>query len=248
MPQVQDHYEQLLAEHYTWMFGVPFADKVAEQAELLRRAGVGAPGVAIDLGCGPGFQSLALARLGASRVHAVDTSRRLLDELEREKADAPVTTHLGDLRDFRTLAAPRADTVVCMGDTLTHLPDRAAVATLFTDIAAALPRGGRLALSFRDLSAAPAGLDRFIPLRADADRIMTCFLERTAPGVVMVHDLVHVRDGGAWTLRKSAYPKLVLPVAEIEAELRAAGFVRDFAETVRGLTVLGLRREGTDPA
>jgi len=242
MPQVQQHYEHLLAEHYTWMFGVPFADKVTEQADLLRRAGVNAPHIAVDLGCGPGFQSLALCRLGAARVFAVDTSRRLLDELETHKGDAPVTPVEGDLRDFRALVPEGADTVVCMGDTLTHLPDKAAVSALFAEIAATLPPGGRCVVSYRDLSAAPAGLDRFIPLRATADKIMTCFLERTGAETVTVHDLVHLRAGETWTLLKSAYPKLILPLAELRRELAACGLMPDFEDTARGMITLGLRR------
>ena len=35
MSNVAKHYEQLLAEHYVWMFGVPFEQKVAEQKALL---------------------------------------------------------------------------------------------------------------------------------------------------------------------------------------------------------------------
>jgi hypothetical protein len=32
---VARHYETLLAEYYTWMFGVPFRAKVEEQREAL---------------------------------------------------------------------------------------------------------------------------------------------------------------------------------------------------------------------
>ena len=77
-PTVQEHYDNLLAEHYTWMFGVPFGQKVQEQSELLEAMRVAAPASAIDLGCGSGFQSFALIRLGAKAVLAVDTSRQLL--------------------------------------------------------------------------------------------------------------------------------------------------------------------------
>jgi hypothetical protein len=31
----QEHYENLLAEHYEWMFGLPFEAKVAEQKAIL---------------------------------------------------------------------------------------------------------------------------------------------------------------------------------------------------------------------
>jgi 2-polyprenyl-3-methyl-5-hydroxy-6-metoxy-1,4-benzoquinol methylase len=72
----------MLGQHYSRMFG-DFETKVAEQRALLERLGVIAGpsgGVAVDLGCGSGFQSVALARLGF-RVLSVDISRRLLAEL-----------------------------------------------------------------------------------------------------------------------------------------------------------------------
>src|ERR1700756_1302802 len=86
MSNVAKHYEQLLAEHYVWMFGVPFEHKVAEQKSLLERIVSSIPsalqrGAAIDLGSGPGFQTIALAELGYAPVIAVDTSDELLTEL-----------------------------------------------------------------------------------------------------------------------------------------------------------------------
>ena len=52
MEAAQEHYEHLLAEHYTWMFGKPFRQMVAEQATLIKDAGVRAPGRCVDLGSG----------------------------------------------------------------------------------------------------------------------------------------------------------------------------------------------------
>ena len=95
---VARHYETLLAEHYTWMFGVPFSAKVDEQREALTGLGVrpGEHGTAIDLGSGPGFQSIALAELGFDRVVAIDTSQALLHELNAHKGDLPIETVLAD--------------------------------------------------------------------------------------------------------------------------------------------------------
>jgi len=56
----------LLAEHYSWMFGKPFWECVSEHEDMLRKAGLDAVGHRLDLGCGSGFQSLALARMGTS--------------------------------------------------------------------------------------------------------------------------------------------------------------------------------------
>ncbi len=237
----QEHYEHVLARHYTWMFGVPFERKTAEQAALLRQAGVTAPGLAVDLGCGPGFQSIALAEIGASRVHAVDTSAELMSELKARIGGRAIIPHIADLMTFADLLERPADTIVCMGDTLTHLPSIARVTALFASIAGNLGPAGRLVLSWRDLSTPPAGLDRFIPLRADDDRLMLCFLEDNGE-TVLVHDLVHVHGPNGWELQKSAYAKLKLSLAWVRQALAEAGLTPIFETVERGMTLLAASR------
>ena len=53
---------------------------------------------------------------------------------------------------------------------------------------AALERGGRFVITYRDLSREALELDRFIPVRSDDTTILTCFLEYE-PETVKVHDL-----------------------------------------------------------
>jgi ubiquinone/menaquinone biosynthesis C-methylase UbiE len=64
------------------MFGVPFEAKAVEQRKLLEEAGVRPlpDGSAIDLGCGSGFQSVALNDLGY-QVLALDSNEKLLGDL-----------------------------------------------------------------------------------------------------------------------------------------------------------------------
>jgi len=238
----QEHYERVLAQHYTWMFGAPFAQKVVDEQALLRDAGIVAPGVAIDLGCGPGFQSVALAELGATRVHAIDTSTTLLRELERHAGDLPIVAHQGNLMEFDQVVDEPPDTVVCMGDTLTHLGTPDDVAVLLVKTAAALAPGGRLVLSWRDLSMPPEGLDRFIPIRGDDERIMTCFLEDRGD-TVLVHDLVYVREGTAWQLQKSAYAKLKLSSDFVTSVVAAAGLRLVHQRNVRGMVVVAATKK-----
>lgn len=223
------HYDDLLATHYSWMNGMPLADKVAEQQVLLADLGlaVGPKGIAVDLGSGPGYQSFALANLGYGTVLSVDTSRHLLGELEAAKADYPVKAVLADLRAFPSFVERcTASAIVCMGDTLTHLESRADISKLFLDAHDALAPDGRLVLTFRDLSTELSGLDRFLPVRADDHRIMICVLDYE-PESVVVNDLVHVRDGDGWTLHKSSYRKLRLAPATLVTELEEIGFVID---------------------
>ena len=226
MSTVREHYESLLAEHYTWMFGMSFRDKVAEQRALLLAMAALPDGrrLAVDLGCGPGFQAIALAELGFERVEAVDLSPTLLEELNRYKEAWPIRTFEADLNAYlETVPAGAADLVVCMGDTLTHLASRAEVTMLFRRAALALGKTGRFALTYRDLSQPLVGVDRFFDVAADDQRILTCFLEYE-PDVVFVHDLLHQREGATWTFKASAYSKLRLPVDWLEQELERAGF------------------------
>jgi SAM-dependent methyltransferase len=227
MSTVTDHYERLLSQHYTWMFGASFEEKVREQESFLSRAlaPLKEHGLAVDLGCGPGFQTVALAQLGFSPVIAVDTSAELLDEL-RSHFDGPaVQVQKADLRDLPAIVqAEQATVIVCMGDTLTHLPDKDDVLALFRGAFAGLRSGGMFVITYRDLTTELHRIDRFIPVRSDDSKIMTCFLEFENAGSVVVHDLVYIRQGTTWSLNKSSYRKLRLGVAWICEELRKAGF------------------------
>lgn len=242
MSTVTDHYEALLAEHYSWMFGVAPAVKAAEQVELLTRLNIAPGALAVDLGAGSGFQSMALADLGFENVLALDTSARLLQELRSNCGNRSVAPIQDDMLNIARHVGPgTADTVVCMGDTLTHLPQRDLVPRLFAAVSAALRRDGQFVVTYRDLSTELDGVDRFIPVRSTADKIMTCFLEYH-PDVVLVHDLVYMREEGAWRLAKSSYPKLRLAVDEVRRELAQAGLHVFAAEQVRGMSVLAAQK------
>jgi SAM-dependent methyltransferase len=242
MSNATDHYEHLLAEHYSWMFGVSRSFKTAEQRELLKRLSVSGGDLAVDLGAGSGFQSMALADMGFKRVLAIDTSTKLLEELRGHCGTRPVEAIQDDMMHIAQHVAPgTADVVVCMGDTLPHLSLKEHVPQLFSEVFRALRPNGQIVLSFRDLSAELVGVDRFIPVRSTADKIMTCFLEY-GPDIVMVHDLIHVRDGDSWKLLKSSYPKLRLPVDAVRRTLEDIGFKIHAQETVRGMSALAAQR------
>lgn len=230
MSNVAKHYEQLLAEHYVWMFGVPFEQKVAEQKALLDQVVGTLPvarrcGTAVDLGSGPGFQSIALAELGYSPVVAVDSSRELLRELQERRGSYAIESREADITRLDSVAPPEsASVIVCMGDTLTHLPSKESVQTLCTDVFQKLAPGGVFVVTYRDLTSELAGTDRFLPVQADDTRIMTCFLEYKTSDTVTVHDLVYVRGEGGWKLNKSSYEKLRLGSSWVAEALRKAGF------------------------
>ena len=248
MEGVKEHYARLLARHYSWMFGQSFEEKVAEQRIILEDAlhcgGIRSlSGLALDLGCGPGFQSIALAQLGFSPVVAIDTSAALLDELRSHAQGLSIQAVEDDVLHLgRNVADCSVNVFVCMGDTITHLQDREAVMNLLRAALKALTAGGTFVITYRDLSFELHGIDRFVPVASDDRRVMTCFLEFDRPESVMVHDLIYEKDDSGWKLQKSCYRKLRLPVDWLEQAMTSAGFV-----VHRGLAGRMMRLVGTKP-
>jgi SAM-dependent methyltransferase len=179
-------------------------------------------GPALDLGAGLGLHALALAKRGFDVV-AIDNCRALLDELRSRAGDLTIATHLADLLEFRAFLTTQPQVIVCMGDTLTHLPALSTVESLLASAAGSLPPGGVFAATFRDYATSELkGEQRFILVRADERRILTCFLEYQDEQV-LVHDLLHEKDNGRWRQVISSYPKLRLAPAWVIAKLSALG-------------------------
>lgn len=133
--------------------------------------------------------------------------------------------------------------VACLGDTLTHLSSQAEAAALIRAAAKVLLPGGWLAMAFRDYSdPALTGQTRFIPVRSDNQRLLTCCLQYAVDSVA-VHDLLHERGpDDVWVLRTSSYRKLRLSPAQVMTWLREAG-LRDLRQSeVRGMVRLVGRR------
>lgn len=242
----QEHYENLLADHYEWMFGLPFETKVVEQKAILEEfAGTDTSGgLAVDLGCGSGFQSFALCDRGYE-VIAIDSSEKLLRDLSARVGSRKIAVKHADLRELDSLVDPESvEIAVCMGDTLTHLRDRSDVSNLFQSVARALKPGGTFVVTYRDLASGELfGLDRFIPVRSDDRRVMTCFLEYETAETVVVHDLINVRDDdGKWTLHKSSFRKLRIPFEWIVNELSGSGLLVTGRKEGRMATIAATRK------
>ncbi len=244
---MQEHYAAHLAPIYTWMVGD--VDAALERSrELLSKAGVlgaSAAGLgkqAIDLGCGFGLQSLPLAEAGYAVV-SIDLSAELLAELERRRGPHAIRTVLADLRDFPAHVATPVEVITCLGDTLTHMPDRESVDDLLGAMSRALVPGGKMLLGFRDFhSVELKGVDRIIPVRSDADRILTCLLEYET-GRVAVTDLVHERTLTGWRQRASRYWKLRLDPDQMIQRIESVGLKLESKSVERGMVTLAACRK-----
>jgi SAM-dependent methyltransferase len=242
MATVTEHYDQHLGPVYSWMIGDMDA-AIEANLEELRQLGLqpGDTGSALDLGAGPGLHAIPLARLGFSVV-AWDTCAPLLDQLSQRAGGLPIRVIHDDLTLFRHHVNGSVDAILCMGDTLTHLPSLLAVERLLRDIAAAMAAGGVFVTTFRNYASRELqGRDRFIPVRSDAHRILTCFLEYEAETVI-VYDLLHERVEAGWQLSVSSYPKLRLDPRWVVERLEAEGLAVRLETPPRSMVKVVARR------
>ena len=224
MPSVTEHYESHLAPIYVWMAGGIDAALARGRAEV--EAACPRPSSvqwAVDLGAGFGMHAIPLADIGYS-VLAIDSSGMLLDVIRTHASVKRILTVQDDLMSFKNHLTAPAALILCMGDTLTHLTDRQSVERLIAEVAEMLVHGGSFIVTFRDYSTPLVGPSRFIPVRSDSNRILTCFLEYEDQ-TVTVHDILHERADSEWRLRVSAYRKLRLSPDWVTRALAASGFL-----------------------
>lgn len=232
MNSVSAHYESLLARVYLWMAGgfeVAVKNGASDLADVSKNIGF-----AIDLGAGFGMHAIPLARAG-HQVLAIDSSQYLLEQLRSHATGLPIETVAADLTRFKdhVPSQRQANLILCMGDTLTHLDSVDAVASLANDISSALATGGRFVATFRDYTKLPEGPGRFIPVRSDATRIHTCFLEAVEDKVV-VHDILHEQGDAGWSMQVSSYTKVRLDPDEVRRIFTRAGLRSSIGPGPRG--------------
>ncbi|HEY9247335.1 MAG TPA: class I SAM-dependent methyltransferase [Candidatus Methanoperedens sp.] len=233
MASITEHYEKHLARYYSWLFG-NFRDMVEANRRffIAQNLNPGKSRIAIDLGSGPGYQSIALAQLDF-KVFAFDLSRTLLDELKNNGKNLNITQINDDIVNFASHCPVNIELAVCMGDTLTHLDSFERVRNLFADVFSSLERGGKFVITFRDLVHELKGTDRFILVKSEAEIIFTCFLEYEAEHV-KVNDMIYTKNHNTWKLDVSCYRKLRIPLEWARNELLELGFTIGICENDKG--------------
>lgn len=232
--EARKYYDDLLGGVYGWMSG----DFTAGKNNFLKFLSDNdiAPdktGLALDLGAGHGVQTAALLARGF-QVLAVDFSRELLAELRQNNPSENLTVVEGSIENVADFNNPPPELIVCWGDTLAHLESLEAVARFLKACFSTLADNGQLVLSFRDYGFELAGNNRFIPVKSDESRIMTCFLEYAADKVT-VTDIVYEKNGAHWQQIISSYQKVRLTRNLVLEMLENIGFEIIFNEIERGL-------------
>ena len=233
----KEHYESHLANFYSWMAG-DFKTAVEKQRDFFLKHNIipKGNGIAIDLGAGHGIQTLALLENGFS-VTAIDFSEILLKELEQNCAHFPVKVFKDDIRNIGNYAFLKPELIVCCGDTITHLDNIAEVQKFLKDCAEALAPNGKLLLTFRDYTHKLRDENRFIPVKSDDTRNLTCVLEYD-DDFVNVTDLLHKRSESGWKQKVSSYRKVRLNPEMVVDFLRENSFKIEVNEVIERMNVI----------
>jgi len=228
---VKEHYYKHLANFYSWMVG-DFDKKRADFQDFLENNRVypGKTKVALDLGAGHGIQSIALKKMGFN-VTAIDFNDHLLDELKSHPDGQLIKTVNTDIRNIKEYSGLKPELIVCCGDTLTHLENKADIEKLIEDCANILSENGKLILSYRDYSTELNDQQRFIPVKSDKDRILTCILDYE-PEKVKVTDLLYEKTENGWNQKVSSYRKVRITPNEIAEMIENNGMKITFNESI----------------
>ncbi len=203
---VKEHYDNHLGNFYSWYTGDFNENKEAFKAFCIENGMQPfASHIAFDLGAGNGIQTIALAELGF-QVKAIDFSDPLISELKSRAGNHPVRVYNDDIRFVRKYSILQPELIVCCGDTLTHLSSVLEIGDFIKDVCDILIPNGKVVLTFRDYSNDLEDTSRFIPVKSDDRRILTCFIEYF-PDKIRVTDLLHEFENEKWVLKASSYYK-----------------------------------------
>jgi 2-polyprenyl-3-methyl-5-hydroxy-6-metoxy-1,4-benzoquinol methylase len=232
----KEHYDKHLAHFYEWMAG-DFDTKQKEQQDFFEKNGIipAKNKIAIDLGAGHGLQSISLAKLGF-QVNAIDFNQQLLKSLEQRTQRLGIKVLYSDLLS-ETNFVETANTITCMGDTIAHLESIENVRLLFKHCFDCLEERGKLILSYRDYGVELIDTQRFIHVKSDDNKMLTCFLEYYTDRI-KVTELFYEKLNGEWIQRVSSYFKLRITSQLVEQLVTESGFKVQKTEIINRMNYL----------
>jgi hypothetical protein len=174
-------------------------------------------------------------------VTAVDFCQPLLKELHSHAGSLPVETIQSDILTYSSWAGRHPALIVCMGDTLTHLPSLAEAGSLIRQCFSELDPGGRLVLTLRDYSRELHGALVMIPVECDKDLIFLCKLE-SHTDTLSVQDILLSRKRGLCERTAGKYTKIRIAPESLSRILTGAGFGIEYSAVDDGMITLIARK------
>jgi SAM-dependent methyltransferase len=193
---------------------------------LLRPRGVGR---VLDVACGAGLQSIALAELGY-QVAGIDISPGMIADAKRnaERRGVTIDWVLGDWHDLsRTFGEP-FDAVICWGNSLSHVADADDLADVLGEMASVTAANGICLVDLRDWDRIskerPRGQIRQAKEMPQGRLVSFDLWHYPSPEVMIMEVFVLRERGGEWQVRRREVVHRMVGRAEFEGAARKAGF------------------------
>lgn len=139
-------------------------------------------GTVLDAGCGTGFHSLLLARLGVT-VTAVDLSEAMLEGLRRHATESAlsITTMRASFQELQSRLTTSFDGVFCMGNALAHLLTAEDLRLALGNFCALLNPNGILVLQILNFERILAERPRVLSVKRSGTIVYTRYYEYEGP-------------------------------------------------------------------
>lgn len=136
----------------------------------------------LDAGCGTGFHSILLARLGA-KVTAVDLSAVMLERLRDRAAreHLSITTSRSSFQELHQQVRTRFDGIFCMGNALAHLLTTDDLRLVMQNFSCLLNPRGLLVLQVLNFERILTLRPRVISVKTDGGMVFTRYYEYEDP-------------------------------------------------------------------
>jgi len=205
---------------------LPFLE---QQLRTLAGPGGQAPRV-LDAACGTGMHVIALARRGYAAAGA-DLSAGMIERARANAAGEPARFEVAGFGELAAVYGPGSfDALLCLGNSLPHLLDSAALAGALADFAACLRPGGLLLLQNRNFDAVMAARERWMEPQSHREGqrewLFLRFYDFDPDGLITFNVVTLARGADGWQQRVASTRLYPLLAEETGQLLRAAGFKR----------------------
>jgi SAM-dependent methyltransferase len=179
---------------------------------------------ALDIGCGTGSFTLALTRGGTEAV-GMDLSGAMLEEARKNSLAYGLDiafVHSG-MEDILTAVSGKFDLILCMGNTLPHLPDKKALDSMLAACGKLLNPGGHLVLNLLNYRKILDRKERLVGISRSGEREFIRFYDFAEP--YLRFNILEID----WTEKTPSHKLLTTQLypytcRELKAALSGAGF------------------------
>ena len=218
---------------------VNWDDRLGHELPLIKRllmeAGIPTGGSILDVACGTGQHTLALAQAGYQAAGS-DLSTGMVEQANAHAAQMGLDVPF-EAAGFEDLASVYSrgplypfDALLCLGNSLPHVPDGGALGWALSNFASCLRPGGLLLLQNRNFDAVMAGRQRFMEPQfhreGDREWLFVRFYDFLPDGMIDFHVLTLHRPNSeaAWQQQPGSARLMPLYQEAMEAALVEAGF------------------------